>query len=272
MDKMANSIFQALSELEKTNESAALCTVIKSEGSTPRHVGSKMLVYADGKFIGTVGGGDLEHRVMDEAWIAISEGNARTLKYSMVDPSRGDPGVCGGTVEVFVEPILPPAMIVVIGAGHVGKAVVHLAKWLGFRVAVSDDRAEFCTPESVPGADAYYPVEMGKLVDHLKINRLTYIVITSRGSSVDALGMPSLLETSASYIGVIGSKRRWLTTVKALKEKGVSDEKIARVHSPMGLELNAETPEEIAVSIMAEILMLKDKGTGKSMKAQQAEA
>jgi len=260
------SIYQALSELEKTNGSAALCTVTKSEGSTPRHVGSKMLVYPDGKFIGTVGGGDLEHRVMDEAWIAIAEGTARTLKYSMVDPSRGDPGVCGGTVEVFVEPILPPAMIVVIGAGHVGKAVVHLAKWLGFRVAVSDDRAEFCTPESTPGADAYYPVEMGKLADQLKINRQTYIVITSRGSSVDAQGLPSLLDAEAAYIGVIGSKRRWLTTVKALKEKGVAEEKIARVHSPMGLELKAETPEEIAVSIMAEVLMVRDKGTGKPMK------
>jgi xanthine dehydrogenase accessory factor len=108
---------------------------------------------------------------------------------------------------------------------------------------------------------------MGKLVDELKINRLTYIVITSRGSSVDAKGLPSLLESSASYIGVIGSKRRWLTTVKALKEQGVSDEKIAKVHSPMGLELNAETPEEIAVSIMAEVLMVKDKGTGKAMKS-----
>jgi xanthine dehydrogenase accessory factor len=268
---MANSIYQALVELEKNQESGALCTVVKSEGSTPRHVGSKMLVYADGHFIGTVGGGDLEHRVLDEAWIAISEGTARTLKYSMIDPSRGDPGVCGGTVEVFVEPVLPPAMVVVIGAGHVGKAVVHLAKWLGFRVAVSDDRAEFCTPESVPGADAYYPVEMGKLADELKINRLTYIVITSRGSSVDAKGLPALLDSSASYIGVIGSKRRWMTTVKALREKGVPEEKIAKVHSPMGLELNAETPEEIAVSIMAEILMVRDKGTGKKMKMEKAE-
>src|SRR5512141_609803 len=225
---MTNSIYQALSELEKTNESAALCTVTKSEGSTPRHVGSKMLVYADGHFIGTVGGGDLEHRVMDEAWIAISEGSARTLKYSMVDPSRGDPGVCGGTVEVFVEPILPPAMIVVIGAGHVGKAVVHLAKWLGFRVAVSDDRPEFCNPESVPGADAYYPVEMGKLAEQLKINRQTYIIITSRGSNVDQEGLPGLLESNAAYIGVIGSKRRWLTTVKGLQAKGVPEDKIAR--------------------------------------------
>ena len=227
-----------------------------------------MLVYSNGNFIGTVGGGDLEHRVLDEAWMAISDGKPRLLSYNMSDPSRGDPGVCGGQVEVFVEPILPAPMIVVIGGGHVGKAVVHLAKWLGFRVAVSDDRAEFCTPEAVPGADAYYAIPMEKLTEQLKITRQTYLVVTSRGSNVDAEGLPSLLDSSAAYIGVIGSKRRWATTVKALKEKGVSDEKIEHVHSPMGLELNAETPEEIAVSILAEIMMLKDKGSGKSMKSQ----
>ena len=260
------SIYRALSEIEKNNESAALCTVIKSEGSTPRHMGSKMLVYPDGRFIGTVGGGELENRVIKAAVESINRGTAQNLSYTMVDPSRGDPGVCGGTVEVFVEPILPAAMIVVIGGGHVGKAVVHLAKWLGFRVAVSDDREEFSSPESVPGADAYYPVPMGKLTEHLNVTRQTYLVITSRGSPIDAAGLPSLLDSEAAYIGVIGSKRRWLTTVKALKEQGVTEEKIARVHSPMGIELNAETPEEIAVSIMAEILMLRDKGTGKMMK------
>ena len=265
------SIYQALSELEKTNQSAALCTVIKSEGSTPRHVGSKMLVYADGKFIGTVGGGDLEHRVLDEAWMAISDGEPRYLHYNMADPSRGDPGVCGGQVEVFVEPILPTPTLVVIGAGHVGKAVVHLAKWLGFRVVASDDRTEFCTPESTPGADEYLPVEMGKLAESLKITNRTYLVVTSRGSNVDALGLPSLLASQAAYIGVIGSKRRWATTVKALKEKGVTDELIAKVHSPIGLELQAETPEEIAVSIMAEVLMVRDKGTGAQMKARLKE-
>ena len=269
---MTVDIYQALAELEKNDGSAALCTVVKSIGSTPRHVGSKMLVYPDGKFIGTVGGGDMEHRVLDEAWIAMNDGESRLLSYTLADPSRGDPGVCGGTVEVFVEPILPPVTIVVIGAGHVGKAVVHLAKWLGFRVAVSDDRAEFCTPEATPGGDAYYPVPMGELTQHLKMNKRTFIVISSRGASVDVQGLPGLLEADPAYIGVIGSKRRWLTTVKALREKGVSEEKIASVHSPMGLELNAETPEEIAVSIMAEILMLKDKGTGKPMKSKQAEA
>jgi xanthine dehydrogenase accessory factor len=268
---MTVDIYRALAEIEKSNESAALCTVVKSIGSTPRHVGSKMLVYPDKKFVGTVGGGDLENRVLNEALLAMDDGQTRLLSYTMADPARGDPGVCGGTVEVFVEPILPPATIVVIGAGHVGKAVVHLAKWLGFRVAVSDDRPEFCNPEATPDADAYYPVPMGELPAHLKLNNRTYIVITSRGSSIDAQGLPGLLEADAAYVGVIGSKRRWLTTVKALQAKGVSEERIARVHSPMGLELNAETPEEIAVSILAEILMLKDKGTGKPMKANKAE-
>lgn len=259
------SLYKALSELEKNNQPAALCTVVKSEGSTPRHVGSKMLVYPDGKFIGTVGGGDLEHRVLDEAWMAISDGTPRYLHYNMADPSRGDPGVCGGQVEVFVEPILPAPTLVVIGAGHVGKAVVHLAKWLGFHVVVSDDRAEFCTPEATPGADEYLPIEMGKLAESLRITNRTYLAVTSRGSGVDAHGLPPLLESEAAYIGVIGSKRRWATTVKALKEKGVKDELIAKVHSPIGLELQAETPEEIAVSIMAEVLMVRDKGTGRQM-------
>ena len=261
------SVYKAISELEENNESAALCTLTKSEGSTPRHVGSKMLVYADGNIIGTVGGGELENRVIKSALESLQSGETQMLSYTMADPSRGDPGVCGGTVEVFVEPILPPAMVVVIGGGHVGKAVVHLAKWLGFRVAVSDDREEFCNPESVPGADEYYPVEMAKLAENLKVTKQSYLVVTSRGSAIDAQGLPSLLESDAAYIGVIGSKRRWLTTVKALKDHGVNEELIAKVHSPMGLELNAETPEEIAISIMAEILMLRNKGTAKPMRA-----
>lgn len=260
------SIYQALAELEKNNQSAALCTVTKSEGSTPRHVGSKMLVHPDGNFIGTVGGGELENRVIKAALESIQNETAQTLSYSMADPSRGDPGVCGGQVEVFVEPILPTPLLIVIGAGHVGKAVVHLAKWLGFRVAVSDDRAEFCTPESIPEADAYYPVAMDELPKHITIDKRTVLILTTRGSAIDAAGLSPLLDSAAAYIGIIGSKRRWATTVKALKDKGVSDEKIARVHSPMGLELQAETPEEIAVSIMAEVMMLKEKGTGKSMK------
>lgn len=263
------SIYQALIELEKNNKSAALCTVTRSEGSTPRHVGSKMLVYSDGHFIGTVGGGELESRVVKAALESIQNETAQTLSYTMADPSRGDPGVCGGQVEVFVEPILPVPLIVVIGAGHVGKAVVHLAKWLGYRVALSDDRADFCNETVVPNADAYYPVLMNELPKHINIDKHTVLILTTRGSAIDAAGIVPLLDSPAAYIGVIGSKRRWATTVKALKENGVDEAKIAKVHSPMGLELQAETPEEIAVSIMAEVMMIKDKGTGKSMKGSE---
>ncbi len=261
------SIYQKIIEIQSKGESAAICTITKASGSTPRHVGSKMLVYADGSFTGSVGGGELEHRVLDEAWVALTDGQPRLLSYSMIDPARGDPGVCGGQVEVFVEPILPPEKIVIIGGGHVGKAVAHLAKWLGFYVVISDDREEFCTPEMNPDADEFQPVLMEKLPEHLAINRQTYIIITSRGAMVDIPGLPALLKTKARYIGVIGSKRRWMTTVKGMKELGISDEAIARIHSPIGLEIHAETPEEIAVSIMAEVLMLRNGGNGQQMKA-----
>lgn len=263
---MNDTIYQQIAEALERGESVALCTITEARGSTPRHAGSKMLVYEDGRFTGTVGGGELEHRVLDEAMIAIHEGKPTKLNYSMADPARGDPGVCGGQVEVFVEPILPKEKVVIIGGGHVGKAVAHLAKWLGFWVVVSDDRAEFCAPEMNPDADEFFPVPMEELPKRLNINRSTYLLLTTRGSNVDIQGLPALLESKARYIGVIGSQRRWATTVKGLKEQGVSDEAIARVHSPMGLELNAETPEEIAVSMMAEIIMLKRGGNGKQMK------
>jgi xanthine dehydrogenase accessory factor len=265
-----NIIYQALVEIEKNHEFAALCTVTKSEGSTPRHVGSKMLVYPDGHFIGTVGGGEVEQRILKEALASMEDCESRSLHYNMVDPARGDPGTCGGQLEVFVEPILPDPQVVLIGAGHVGKAVVHLAKWLGFRVVVSDDRVEMCNAEVTPEADAYHPVPMRDLPKHVKIDRRTFVVLTTRGSATDVEGLAPLLDQPAAYIGIIGSKRRWATTVKGLKSQGVSEEKLAKIHSPIGLELQAETPEEIAVSIMAEILMVRDKGTGKSMKTGEA--
>ena len=266
-----DTLYHAASEVEKNHEAAALCTVVKSEGSTPRHVGSKMLVYPDGHIVGTVGGGDLEHRVHDEALIALADGRARLLRYSLADPARGDPGVCGGQVEVFVEPILPAPTVAIIGGGHVGKAVAHLAKWLNFRVVVSDDRPEFCNKDWIPEADEHYVCPMDQLPSRLQIDERTYLVLTTRGSSVDVAGLPALLPSRASYIGVIGSKRRWATTVQELEKQGLEAEQLAKVRAPMGLELRAETPEEIAVSIMAEILMLRDGGTGIAMRASETE-
>jgi xanthine dehydrogenase accessory factor len=207
----------------------------------------------------------VESRVIQEALASLKDGTPRILPYSMVDPQRGDPGVCGGQLEVFVEPILPANLLVVIGGGHVGKAVAHLAHWLGFRVAISDDRPEFCAPEAVPDADAYYPVPMAELPEQMEVTPWTYLVLTTRGANVDIEGLPSLLDSPAAYIGIIGSRRRWETTRKGLLAAGISEDALARVHSPIGLELNAQTPEEIAVSIMAEILMLRDGGDGQPM-------
>jgi xanthine dehydrogenase accessory factor len=259
------SILGTAAELEKKGEAVALCTIINGQGSIPRHVGSKMLVYPDGHIDGSVGGGELEMRVIKEALASLSDAKSRIVHYNMVDPAKGDPGICGGQADIYIEPILKP-LLVVIGGGHVGRAVSHLAKWLGFAVAVSDDRPEFCSPESMPDADAFYPVPMAELPNHLKITPQTYLVLTTRGMAVDVPGLPALLDTPAAYIGIIGSKRRWISARKELEKMGVSKEKLDRVQSPIGLELKAETPEEIAVSIIAEILMLRNGGTGERMK------
>jgi xanthine dehydrogenase accessory factor len=250
------SLFKALVDLENKNGTGALCTIISSKGSTPRHVTSKMLVYPDGHIIGTVGGGEVENRVITEALKAIEDRTPRLLAYNMADPERGDPGVCGGQVEIYVEPIIPKPVLVVVGVGHVGKAVAHLAKWLGFVVAVSDDRPDFCNSAAVPEADEFYPVPLEELSSQLKITPWTYIVLTTRGMDVDVHGLPTLLTSNAAYIGVIGSKRRWSTTTKKLLEAGVASKMLEQVHSPIGLEIHAETPEEIAVSIMAEIIKI----------------
>jgi len=251
------TIFEALVDLEITNTTGALCTIIRSRGSTPRHVTSKMLVYPDGHIIGTVGGGEVENRVIKEALRAMQDKKPRLLEYNMTDPERGDPGVCGGQLEIYVEPIIPKPILVVVGVGHVGKAVAHLAKWLDFVVAVCDDRPDFCTPASVPDADKFYPIPLEDLSKQMKITPWTYIVLTTRGMDVDVQGLPSLLVTQAGYIGVIGSKRRWATTTKKLLEADVPADKLKLIHTPIGLDIHAETPEEIAVSIMAEIIMLR---------------
>jgi xanthine dehydrogenase accessory factor len=250
-------IFEALAELERKNEPGALCTIVRSVGSTPRHAGSKMLVYPDGHIAGTVGGGEMESRVIAEALDAMRDGKPRKLEYSMADPKRGDPGVCGGQLEVFVDPLQAKPTLVVVGAGHVGQAAAHLAHWLGFRVVVTDDRPEFCTPEVVPEGDAYYPIPLAELPQEFDITPWTYIVMTTRGVDIDVKGLPGLLDSPAAYIGVIGSQRRWRTARDQLLESGVPEEKLDNVRSPVGLELHAETPEEIAVSILAEIIRLR---------------
>lgn len=250
-------VYQELAELQTSNRVAALCTIIRTQGSTPRHVGSKMLVYTDGSIVGTIGGGEMESRVVVEALHVIEVGVPKILEYSMSDPERGDPGVCGGHLEIFVEPIKSKPVMVIVGAGHVGRAVAYLAHWLGFYVVVTDDRPEMCSHEVLPQADQFYPITFRDFTEEFNITPLTYFVLTTRSVDVDVEGLPVILKSDAAYIGVIGSQRRWATTKQKLKEIGITDEQISRVKSPIGLALNAETPEEIAVSIIAEIIMMR---------------
>ncbi len=248
-------IYRRLAQAVEQDQPVALCTVVMTRGSVPRRPGSKMLVYADGTFEGTVGGGELEFRVRQAAKEALQDGRPRYLTYNMVDPQKGDPGVCGGEVHVYIEPVLPPPTLVVVGAGHVGKAVVHLGKWLGWKVVLCDPRAEWCNPERIPGADAYLVIHPAQIPEHLDITARTYFVLVTPGTQIDIETLPVLLRTPARYIGVIGSRRRWATTRKALlEEKGVPQEQVDRVVSPIGLEIGAETPEEIALSIMAQVV------------------
>lgn len=258
-------LYSRLAELQSRGESAALCTVTKTSGSVPRRAGSKMLVFPDGRIEGTIGGGEMEARVVAEALAALKDGKPRTLEYTLTDPGRGDPGICGGQMEVFVEAIQPQPTLLIIGAGHVGRALAQVADFLGYRVLVSDDRPELVTPEAVPHAQAVYPVPISELPDALDINSQTYIVLTTRNAEIDIKGLPALLKTPAAYIGVIGSRRRWAEARKKMEASGVDKKKLDRVTSPMGLELNAETPEEIAISIMAQIIMLRRGGDGKQM-------
>jgi xanthine dehydrogenase accessory factor len=259
------SIYQAIADLEKKGEAAIICTIVESKGSAPRHEGSKMLVFPDGHIMGTVGGGEIENRVIAEALDALKARQSKFLHYDLVSPEKGDPGICGGQVEVYVEPIIPKVTILVVGAGHVGKQVVHLAKWLNYRVVVSDDREELCKEEFMPGADEYIVCPMSELPQKIKITPYTYIIVTTRGADVDIEGLPALLKTEHAYLGVIGSRRRWETTRKEINRQQDFSEEFKRVHSPIGLELKAETPEEIAVSIMAEVLMVANQASGKPM-------
>jgi xanthine dehydrogenase accessory factor len=219
-----------------------------------------------------VGGGMLESLVIAEALAALTDGTTRMRSYSLNDLDAGDPGICGGTVQIFIEPIGIAPTLLVIGGGHVGKALAELGKWADYRVILTDDRPDFCSPDYLPGLDDYVVCKPGEIADRVPITSNTYIAAVTRGLPVDIRLIPALLKTSAPYIGVIGSRRRWALTVKALRDEyGISAEDLRRVHAPIGLEIQAETPKEIALSIMAEIVMARRGGTGKPMHDERDE-
>ena len=215
-----------------------------------------MLVHEDGSTSGTIGGGKVEAIVVADALETITTRETRLATYTLQDPLRGDPGVCGGTMTIALEPYMPPPTVLVIGAGHVGQAVVDLAHWLGYRTVVVDDRADLVTSEALPNADVVFAGDVAAAIEMYPVTADTSVVVVTRSFEMDALIVPLLLATPAPYIGVMGSKRRWSSTRDALAGVDLSADDLLRVHAPIGIEIGAESVEEIAVSIMSEVIAL----------------
>jgi xanthine dehydrogenase accessory factor len=254
---MTTELLAELLTAVERREPVVLATVVDSRRSVPRRPGSKMLVYGDGRIVGTIGGGEMESRVVAEALDAMSTGRPRRLTYSLLDPSTGDPGVCGGEVELYLEPHMPTSTIFVVGIGHVGRAVVELGSWLGYRVVAWDDRSELAESPIRRADGGELNVLTGSIADALAnqpVDVHTRIVMVTRNVALDVDLLPPLLATPAPYIGLMGSERRWATTRQKLVDAGLPEADLARVRAPIGIEIDAETPAEIAVSIMAEVI------------------
>ncbi len=249
-----DNVVRALAAAVDEGIPVALATVVETRRSVPRHTGTKMLVYPDGTTIGTVGGGAMESAVIDEAAEALRAGAARLLEYDLLNPAQGDPGICGGTVRIYLEPYMPPHTVYVVGCGHVGKAVVDLAHWLGYRTIAVDDRPELTTDEALPNADVRFTGSVAEAIAAHPVPEDASIVLVTRSTDLDAEALPLLLGGPARYIGVMGSKTRWRATRRRLIDQGVSGDLIDSVYSPIGLDVHAETLEEIAVSIMSQVI------------------
>ena len=265
-------VLEELLAAQSRREAVALAVIIRDQGSVPRHAGTKMLVFSDGRTLGTIGGGEMESRVVAAAAEALRDGKPRIVPYALVDPQRGDPGVCGGQVEIYVEPHLSPATLIILGCGHVGRALASLGSWLGYRVIAWDDRADLATAANVPDADVVLTGALADVLAAHPVDARTYLVLVTRNVILDRQLLPALLDSPVPYIGVMGSRRRWEETKRLLLADGLPADKLARVVSPIGLELNAESPAEIAVSIMAQIIMTQRGGDGRPMDAQRPPA
>ncbi len=252
-----HQVLRELSNAVAAGTPVVLATVVATRRSVPRHAGTKMLVFGDRSLVGTVGGGAMESRVIDEALERLRSGTTKLLDYKLFEPDRGDPGLCGGEVQIYLEPYMPPPTILVVGAGHVGRAVVDLAHWLGYRAVVTDDREDRLTKDVMPNADVRLEGPVVEALAGHEITAETSIVIVSREVDIDVAAIAHLIGAPAGYLGVMGSSRRWKKVRDRLMDGGIEEAALDGVHVPIGIDLGAETVEEIAVSILSEVIRVR---------------
>ena len=251
-------IYEEILRMKNAGQVGALATIVSARGSTPREVGAKMLIRSDGSIFGTIGGGALENAVRLEAQKAIEEEKPRTLHYDLTGTEAAALGmICGGMVDVYIEPIVPKPQVFIFGAGHISLHLAKLCAMVGFQVTVIDDRAEFANPDRFPEAEAVIAEAFPSARSKLHPDRSSYIVIVTRGHQSDQEVLQWALGTEARYIGMIGSRRKIQTVFVNLQNQGCSAQKLEHVHAPIGLDIGALTPEEIAVSIVAEMIQVR---------------
>ena len=251
-------IYEQIVELRRQGRRGAVATIVNVRGSIPSFRTAKMLVRDDGSIVGTIGGGCVEADVWQAAREVMESEKARTLKFDLNQDPRYDSGlVCGGTLEVFVEPVLPPAILYVFGAGHVALHLCQVATNAGFDVTVADDRSSYATKERFPTAHEVLAVDFDEATQRLDPNESSYIVIVTRGHRDDMRMLRWAVKTRARYVGMIGSKRKVIEIFKTLRQEGLPAHLFDRVHAPVGLDIGAVTPEEIAVSITAELIAIR---------------
>jgi xanthine dehydrogenase accessory factor len=250
-------LFETIVDLIKSGEPAALAIIIRTEGSTPRKVGTKMIILKDGKTIGTMGGGDLENRVIQEAIESISRGEPRITSFTL-DIEKGKLDMmCGGKLDVYIEPILPKEKLVIFGAGHITRSLAPLMQMAGFLVSVIDDSPDLLQKDKFPEVENLSLRDMEEVAKELPPESNTYIVLLSRGFSKDEAILRQLIQKDFKYIGLIGSMRKIMTMKESLEKEGIPEEVFSKLQAPIGLDIGAETPEEIAISIAAEIIAVK---------------
>lgn len=251
-------IYEQIVQLRREGRRGAVATIVNVRGSIPSFRTAKMLVRDDGSIVGTIGGGCVEADVWQAAREVMESEKSRTLTFDLNQDPKYDTGlVCGGTLEVFVEPVLPPALLYIFGAGHVAVNLCKVAANAGFDPVITDDRSSYATQERFPAAREVRVLDFDEATRSLEPNETSYIVIVTRGHRDDMRILRWAVQSRARYIGMIGSKRKVIGIFKTLRSEGVPAHLFERVHAPIGIDIGAITPEEIAVAITAELIAIR---------------
>ena len=253
-------IYEEIVKLRNAGQRGAVATIVNVRGSIPSFKTAKMLVREDGSIFGTIGGGCVEADVWRAAREVMEQEKPRTLSFDLNHDPKYDTGlVCGGTLEIFIEPVLPPVLLYIFGAGHVSTSLYKTAKDVGFDVTVIDDREAYASRERFPEAREVIAQDFDQAMNSLKPTEAAYIVIVTRGHRDDMQVLRWAVQTKARYVGMIGSKRKTIGIFRELQKEGLSSQIFERVHAPIGLDIGAVTPEEIAVAITAELIAVRRK-------------